>query len=217
MLLRMLLAVFFVVSVSNEQSLAQFEPLAFAMCKKIGADTARLKCFDEIGAELDKKGSQPNTEPAKWAVEEDRSPIDDSPQVSAAIRGEPAGALLVLRCKERKTEAAFLPSDTFITDSGDGVPVLMRLNDEQPLSTMWHKSTSGQAVFVPAPVAFIRLLTDGGKLFIRATGFRGRQSDGLFQLADVSSVRTKIEEACNWSTPKNDRSASKPTANAKSK
>jgi hypothetical protein len=190
-------------------SVAQFEPLAFAMCKKITADTARLKCYDEINANLDKQ-QQANAEPPRWTIEEDRSPVDDSLQISAAMKGEPQGSMLVMRCKERKVEAAFVPAGFFMLDSGDRAPVLMRLNDEKPINLWWHKSSNGQAVFVASPLPFMRLLTDGGKLFIRVTGFQGRQADGLFPLADVSNVRNKIEEACNSPTSKSDR-PSKPT------
>jgi type VI secretion system protein VasI len=186
---------------------AQFEPLAFAICKKIAADTARLKCFDEIGA------SQPNTEKetptaaAKWEIEEDKSPIDDSLQITATIKGTPTGAGLLLRCKEHKTEAAFVPAGFFIGGMGDRVPVLARLNEEKPINASWLKSSNGQATFAPNAIEFIKLLPDNGKLFLRATGFQGRQFDGLFQLADVTAVRAKIEETCHWSTPKADKAA----------
>lgn len=184
---------------------AQFEPLAFAVCKKITADTARLKCFDEIG------GGQPTTEKqspaigAKWVIEEDKSPIDDSLQVTATIAGTPSGAGLLLRCKEHRTEAAFVPAGFFIGGLGDRIPVVMRLNEEKPVSVSWLKSSNGQAMFAPNAIEFIKLLPDNGKLFLRATGFQGQQFDGLFQLSDVTAARTKIEETCHWSTPKADR------------
>jgi len=48
----------------------------------------------------------------------------------------------------------------------------------------------------------MRLLTDNGKLFLLASGYQGKQADGLFNLADVSVARDKVAETCHWSTPK---------------
>ena len=46
----------------------------------------------------------PSAEP-DWSIEEGKSPSDDSPQVVAAmVSGDTA---LILRCKEKNTEAAF--------------------------------------------------------------------------------------------------------------
>lgn len=196
-----------VISLLGSPASAQvdFDALAFSMCKKIAADTARLKCFDEIGAQQDQgKTETTATEPAKWEYETDKSPIDDSPQVSASLKGA-GNTLLVLRCKERLTEAAFVPGQYFVNGSGNNVPAIVRLNEDSPVRTTWSASTNGSAAFAPRAIDFIRSLPDGGKLFIRITGFQGRTADGLFQLADVSTARAKIEEACHWSTPKADR------------
>lgn len=181
---------------------AQFEPLAFAICRKIPADTARLKCFDEIGASKSDGSSlsAPAVQPG-WQFTVDKSPLDDSSQVTAILPSKD-GANLVLRCKERKTEAVFVPSGFFVSGTGDTIPIILRINDNPPASFAWHKSTNGSSAFAPDAIGFIRLLPENGKLFIRATGFQGRLADGSFELADVSSARTKIEEACNWSTPK---------------
>ena len=62
-----------------------------------------------------------------WSIVEDKSPTDNSPQVSAGlVVGE---AALILRCREQKTEAAFSTKDTYLGDkpvarSRHGSPVL---------------------------------------------------------------------------------------------
>ena len=46
-----------------------------------------------------------------WSIVEDKSPTDNSPQISAGlVVGE---AALILRCREQKTEAAFSTKDTY--------------------------------------------------------------------------------------------------------
>lgn len=182
---------------------AQFEPLAFAMCKKITTDIARLKCFDEIGAVATKdKAAESEPVSDKWTLTEDRSPIDDSPQILAVLKSTEASAYLALRCRERKTEAQIIPVSFFATDVGNYSSVLVRIDDGPAASSNWYQATSGGSVFSPNAIQFIRLLPDGGKLFVRVNGMSGRQLDATFKLIDISTVKTKIEETCNWSTPK---------------
>lgn len=198
------------VAVADAQAQINFDALAFSICKKIAPDTARLKCFDEIGAKQDQKpAADAPHEPAKWEYETDTSPIDDSTQVSASLKGSD-NSLLVLRCKEHRTEAAFIPGEFFMNGIGNSVPTIVRLNEDPPLHSTWSASTNGRAAFAPHAIDFIRSLPDGGKLFIRLTGFQGRTVDGKFDLADVSATKGKIEEACKWSTPKADKAETTP-------
>jgi hypothetical protein len=136
-----------------------------------------------------------------WSIEESKSPIDDSPQVTATLFAEgsnpPAMTGLTLRCKERNTEVIFGKHFAFL-GSADAIKVLIRINDGKPIETSWHPSTNGQGAFAPAAVQFIRALPDNGKLFIRATGFGGTSVDGDFNLGNVSEVREKIAAACHW-------------------
>jgi len=180
---------------------AQFEGLAFNICKKVPTDTARLKCFDEIGA---KTGGPAADEPrpvrGKWVYTESASPVDDSPQLMAVMAGDPDDAALIFRCRENKTEAIFLPGSFFFASGR--ADVLMRINSEPPETLSWSVGTNNKALFISPAPDFIRLLPDNGKLFLRATGFQGKQADGIFNLADVSVARDRIADTCRWSTPK---------------
>lgn len=194
-----------IIFVSAPPARAQFEPLAFAMCKKITADTARLKCFDEIGSSRTSEADKNDPAlKAEWRYVVDKSPLDDSPQVMATLKSK-EGAVLVLRCKEKYTEAVFIPEGFFIGGTGNTIPVIVRIDETPPTTVQWSKSTNDRAAFAPNAIKFIRLLPDNGKLFLRATGFQGRQADGSFDLRDVSVARSKIEDACHWPTPKSDK------------
>lgn len=197
---------------------AQFDALTYSLCRKVTSDAARLKCYDEIGASRTDRSSDNNapTAKAEWQYTVDKSPLDDSVQVTAILQTKDGGGL-VLRCKERKTEAISMPAGFFVSGTGDTIPIIIRINDDPPATFSWHKSTNGNAAFAPNAIAFIRLLPDNGKLFIRATGFQGRQADGLFDLSDVSTARTKIEEACNWSAPKPNKATASPSNSGYSK
>lgn len=143
---------------------------------------------------------QPATPRSAWLTEMSKSPVDDSPQFSAYLPGSPNGAALVLRCHERKIEAYFKTPTIFFADTGNRATVLARINEAQPLSGAWSTSTDSKALFTPSALQFLKSLPNDGKLFLRATGFQGRQQDGTFELADVATMRDRIIETCTPAT-----------------
>lgn len=183
---------------------AQFEALAFAVCKRIPSDADRLKCFDTIGKKSEDQASstEPTPVKGKWTFRESKSPVDDSDQLVAMLQGETGEALLILRCWEHNSEAVFIPPELVISGTGNRYDLLIRINSDSPASVAGIGSTNGRAIFVPNARDFMKLLPDQGKLFIRATGFQGRSSDGMFLLNDVTTARSRIAETCRWTTSK---------------
>jgi hypothetical protein len=168
-------------------------------CKTLTDDTQRLKCFDGLFTEkqsAEKKDTAESKE-REWTFVEEKSPVDDSPEISATILTEDGQGSFVFRCKEHRTEAAFLPSFAFFL-SGDPVRVMVRIGEGKPINTTWHPSTNNRAIFAPSAIEFLRSLGDGQKLFLRVTPRNGNQVDGLFNLGKVSAVREKIAEICKW-------------------
>jgi len=112
-----------------------------------------------------------------WKITEDKSPVDDSPQITAMLNDEADDGALMLRCRERKTEAVF----TKLKYLGhQRIKVFIRLNEGKATETAWNPAGNGQGVFAPNAVQFIRSLPDSGRLFIRAVAFDGSTSDGTF-------------------------------------
>lgn len=185
------------VPVSAQSLLETIAGLKF--CQTLKDDAQRLKCFD--GLITDKPSDRPT--PAgeiNWVIKESKSPIDDSPQVTGrihAIGDTTNSASLILRCREKTTDAYFGRPYTYL-GSGNPIKVLVRINDGKPIETMWSPSTDGTSAFAPSAIQFIRSLPDKGKLFIRAFGYQGKTADGEFNLGDVSEVREKISRACSW-------------------
>jgi hypothetical protein len=180
---------------STAQSVAEIAAGA-KLCQAISDDGRRLKCFDDLFAEkphasstVEKLGSEP-----AWSIEEGKSPTNNSPQfIAAKVAGD---TVLILRCKEQTTEAAFSTKYNYL--GSKSVDVLVQINDEKPTKDVWRASTTGRAAFAPNAVEFIRVLSDDGKLFIRATRFDGKTKDGNFNLGAVSEIRNKIARACDW-------------------
>ena len=168
-------------------------------CKTLTDDAQRLKCFDGLFAEK----QQP---PATWSIEESKSPVDDSPQVAGMLYADSSAdpsslmipTVLVLRCKEKKTEVYLGRPFTLFGSNTNTVKVLVRINDGKPIETRWQPSSNGLGVFALAAVQFIRALPDNGKIFVRVTTLDGSTVDGAFTLGKVSEIRDKIAADCHW-------------------
>ena len=195
--MKIVLAIIVAIVFSGRAS-AQYEPLKFAICKKVTVDQARLKCFDEIN---DPPPAPENavTTVEQWTFKEDKSPVDKAPQITAFLSGDPDNALLAFRCLERKTEVIFTPGKFFFVSNA--ASVLMRVNDLPLVTASWTASSNNRAIFAPNAVGFIRTIPDNAKIFLRATtGFEGRQADGTFNVGNISEVRDRVATACKWQT-----------------
>src|SRR5215475_8376543 len=79
-------------------------------CRQIKDDGKRLKCYDR----LDRSSSNARERPGQsrpggdtaWTITDEKSPLDDSPLVSAALASSDGRSHLLMRCKDRKTELA---------------------------------------------------------------------------------------------------------------
>ena len=171
-------------------------------CKAISNDQQRLKCFDGLFAvkpnppnAADKLASEGN-----WQIEESKSPTDSSSQIVAAnLVGD---TVLILRCKDQTTEAAFSTRYNYL--GSRSVDVTLRINDDNPFKQVWKASIDGRAAFASDAVEFIRMLPDNAKLFIGTGRADGKTKEANFNLGKVSAIRNKIAHACDWDDMPND-------------
>ena len=195
---------FFVIfgSTASNALLPQAIPEEVKSCKAISNDQQRLKCFDGLFADKPNPPNAPDksVNEGNWSIEERKSPTDGSPQIVAAnLVGD---TVLILRCKDQTTEAAFSTMYNYL--GSRSVDVQLRINDEKPFKEVWKASINGRAAFTPDAVAFINALPDNGKLLIRTTRSDGKIKEGNFNLGAVSEVRSKIAYACNWANAPGD-------------
>ena len=171
-------------------------------CKAISNDQQRLKCFDSLFADKpdQTKPSEKSAKEDNWSIEESKSPTDGSLQIVAAnLVGD---TVLILRCKDQTTEAAFSTRYNYL--GSRSVDVTLRINDEKPFREVWKASIDGRAAFAPNAVEFIRMLPDNAKLFIRTNRSDGKTKEANFNLGNVSDIRNKIAHACDWNETPND-------------
>ena len=165
-------------------------------CKVISNDQQRLKCFDSLFADKPNqtKPSEKSANEDNWSIEESKSPTDGSLQIVAAnLVGD---TVLILRCKDQTTEAAFSTRYNYL--GSRSVDVTLRINDDKPFKQMWKASIDGRAAFASDAVEFIRMLPDNAKLFIGTSRADGKTKEANFNLGNVSDIINKIAHACDW-------------------
>jgi hypothetical protein len=123
--------------------------------------------------------------------------VDGSPEVFATLTSEDGRSELIMRCKERKVDLAVLPSGLFAVQRA---MVMLQINDGPAVTGAWRASSNGKGLFASNAVALIGTLPDGGKLFVRATGFSRQADDATFQLGAVTAVKDRISAACKRPT-----------------
>jgi type VI secretion system VasI family protein len=194
-------------------AMPQDVPAEVKSCKAISDDRERLKCFDglfggpsksqtpleekQVKEPAEKKQVKESSEEKQgnWSIDESKSPTDGSPQVVAANLVN--DIVLILRCKEQTTEAAFSTKYNYL--GYKSVDVQLRIDDQNPIKQVWKASMDGRAAFAPDAIAFIQSLPDNGKLSLKATRSTDQKvKEGSFDLGAVSEVRSKIAKACDW-------------------
>jgi Type VI secretion system VasI, EvfG, VC_A0118 len=169
---------------------------AVRLCRQIKDDADRLKCYDRIDTPSPSAAGTPTEAAAAWEVSEEKSPLDDTPLVSAMLRSSDDKAQLLMRCKERKTEVAVLIRG-FIKCGAD-VRVIYRVDQGQSVDGPWNSSKSCYLAIAPSPIPFIRALADQSKVYFRLYDHHGAPNDALFNVGKVSEVRSRLAKACEW-------------------
>ena len=173
-------------------------------CKAVLDDKERLKCFDGVFSgpsapvqAVEKKAPQqpPGEKQSIWSIDERQLPDGSQEIVALNFLGD--DAVLILRCKEQTTEAAYSTAVNYLGYLK--VNVEWRINDQSPIKEVWSASMNGRAAFAPDAVAFIQSLPDNAKLSIKTTrSADGRVKEGRFDLGAVSEVRSKVAKAFQW-------------------
>ncbi|ALJ98281.1 type IV secretion protein [Brucella phage BiPBO1] len=175
-------------------------------CAAIGDSLQRLTCFDKIFPKAETTKTTEEKDSAhlgNWDVDEERSPIDDSPRVTASLM--PKGTtretfrrdtpMLALRCYDNATTVIYLHGK-FSTN--DMPSVSYRIGSSSPVTERWSRSDNYQSVGLwrgNKAIPFMKSLKNGETLAFKTDDPR---TEAVFELGNVETVVDKISKACNW-------------------
>lgn len=180
-----------------------------AACAKDKSPTSRLICFDSLAA----KHAAPMTSSSsvagsKWQVVTETSKIDDSKtvildlQADTKISGWPGKTktpALVIRCKERKTDAYIVTGMSPMVEYGtDDVTITLRIDKAPAFKLKASKSTDREALFIPSAVANLKRLMGGSTLLFEFVPFNSSPQMTTFQIAGLAEAIKPVREACKW-------------------
>lgn len=175
-------------------------------------DEESKKQLDRIAEKLDllaENGGEP-----KWHLSESKDALDDSKTVvisksiSSAVfssSGYRIDPMLYIRC-HRNTTNLIVNADTYIAD--DRIKVVYRLDDDNPVSTVWSGSTSNKAAGLWSGAESIPLLRKMATAKRFVVEFRPKGDSPIlmeFQISELDRHLPAIAEACNWNVkPRSD-------------
>ncbi len=175
-------------------------------CGAIADPTSRLTCADLLIGKYNFAPS-PAASKGSWEVKTTRSPVDDSPTVSASNAafhvtntgmGSPNVALII-RCQE-KSVVSYVVTSGFFGMSRGTLTVLIRIGETPAKSEKWEPSDDGKAVGLWSTnraVTFAKELASTTRLLTRVTSFNGEQTTAQFDVTGVGSALDAVLQACS--------------------
>ncbi|KAB8141850.1 hypothetical protein F8S13_17080 [Chloroflexia bacterium SDU3-3] len=142
----------------------------------------------------------------KWDVSNDTSSFDDSPLVTLMLNseeqftnglGKEIQPVLILRCKERYTEAYIVTGVPPDVESGnlDHASVRIRLDQQKAELINMGQSTDGKGLFFP-DAAIIDRMAKHERLLFSFTPFQQSPTEMSFDLRGLPDVLPQLRAAC---------------------
>lgn len=144
-----------------------------------------------------------------WRVDEEQSPVDDSPSVHLRLPsdssftdqfGNEKWGMIQISCVENRTMFLIWAGGQFLTDTDQFGLVTVRV-DKAKADRIEMRATADNrflGVMGAPAIDLIKEIAKGRHLFVRLAPFRESQLDMAFSVQDLSSHLPKVKEACSW-------------------
>lgn len=180
-----------------------------ARCAAEPNSVKRLECYDLLSSRLGVAPPPPsNTTVSKWHVSKETSRLDDSTNViisldaDSPISGWPRKThtpSLVLRCKEKKTEAYIVTGMSPQVEYGtDGATVTLRFDKEKATKYRTSKSTDGEALFFGQSIGLIKKMLGHTTLLFEFVPFNSSPTMTTFDLRGLNDAIRPLRDTCKW-------------------
>ena len=180
-----------------------------ARCAAESNSVKRLECFDSLSNRLGVASPKTTiSTTSKWEVRKETSRIDDSTNVTisldadSSISGWPGKThtpSLVLRCKERKTDAYIITGMPPQVEYGtNGASVTIRFDKEKATKYQTSKSTDGEALFFGQSVGLIKNMLQHTTLLFEFVPFNSSPAMTTFDLRGLAEAVKPLKETCKW-------------------
>ena len=144
----------------------------------------------------------------KWAGgKQAPSSFDDSETVAFALQAESDfqgwlsnyRAVLVIQCREDKTNAYIRTGTAASVEPGDRHTVRIRLDDGKAFTQKWSESTNNEALFSPRAIPLIRQIAGAKEMLVGFTPFNANAAEIRFDVRGFDQHIGLVADTCNWS------------------
>jgi len=182
-----------------------------AKCAAEVNNARRLKCYDALRQKLGIAPDDSTVMVSKWKVQKEASAIDDSTNVflsldaDSSISGWPLKTytpLMILRCKENKTQAYIVTGMAPQAEYGsDGTTITLRLDDDKAMQLRTSRSTTGDMLFFDASgpsIELIKKMLQRSTLLFQFVPFHSTPVMTTFDLRGLAEAIKPLRENCRW-------------------
>ena len=107
--------------------------------------------------------------------------------------------VLVVRCLSRATQAyVVIGTSATFEEAADRRTVRLQWDDDPEMAQQWQTSESGQELFAPDGVAFVRQLTRGQRLRFGFTPFNAQPVSVEFAVQGFEPLAGAVAGTCGW-------------------
>ncbi len=189
--------------------------LDFQPVPELGVLGARTAMLSDPGSASDPEYKPDGAEPTAMArkgwivMNPTSSPMDGSALASlrltanGPVKGWPSKEftpMLVVRCKERKTQVFMVTGMAAVTDYGElyRTTVRLRFDDGKPERQGWSESTDREALFASNSTALARRLAKTKTFRVEFTPFNASPQVAEFSIADLRQKLDTVAKPCGW-------------------
>ena len=170
----------------------------FKSCLQLDG-VARAECLETIARELAGASTPAQPSGGNWVISETTSPVDYSPQITAAIPSgsavKDAPSSFAIRCRNQRTELVVATTGSWRPSTSGVFKVIYRING-QPVVEGWWSAAGRAAVFRGDATQFLQSLRDGVRLYISVFDGQGMVHEATFPMSGLDQVRRKIAAVC---------------------
>ena len=181
-----------------------------ARCAADANGVKRLECFDGLSKRLGLASPTTATSKvSKWSVRKDTSKIDDSTNVTisleadSSVSGWPRKTFtpsIVLRCKEKKTEAYIVTGMAAQVEAGNynGATITLRFDKEPAKKYQTSESTDKEALFFGQATSLIKAIMQHSTMLFEFVPFNSSPVMTTFDIQGLADAVKPLREACKW-------------------
>lgn len=168
-------------------------PPQIVLCKLVQDSDMRLNCYDNAVSALT---SQPLPVPPT-AKQQSWDIAEETDSIIATLIGANDTATMVISCRANRTSVSvFLRDD--IRATTNQTRVVYQIEKGKQIEEQWRIAADAKSATPPKPIGFIRSLPDSGVMSIQVLADADVLASDIFELGDVSSVKTKLGSRCSW-------------------